>query len=115
MEEEPAVDDVMPGIISITDVRCKVLFHTGASHSFISRSFAKTYVWCHKFFVRLDRVVGGEKTPIFCVSSVLCVKRTPKTDSVCENSQNLLFSDEIGLTGSFRSRAGSRPTGVHQV
>ncbi len=59
-------------------------------------------------------VIGGEKIPIFGVLSVLCVKRTIKTDPARENSQNWLFSGINGLTGSFRSRAGSRPTGVHR-
>ncbi len=37
--------------------------------------------------VFLDRVVGGEKIPIFGVSSALRVKRTRKTDSARENGQ----------------------------
>ncbi len=41
--EEPTVDDVLAGIISINGVRCRAIFDTGASHSFISRSFAMTH------------------------------------------------------------------------
>nr|CAD1820570.1 unnamed protein product [Ananas comosus var. bracteatus] len=42
--EEPAVvDDVVAGIVLIHGTRSRALFDTGASHSFISSSFAKTH------------------------------------------------------------------------
>ncbi len=43
VEEEPAVDDIVEGIILINDVRCRALIDTGVSHSFISRSFSMTH------------------------------------------------------------------------
>ncbi len=43
VEEEPAANDVVAGIISINSIQCKALFDTSASHSFISRSFAMTH------------------------------------------------------------------------
>nr|CAD1829299.1 unnamed protein product [Ananas comosus var. bracteatus] len=42
--EDPAVvDDVVAGIVLLYGTRSRALFDTGASHSFISSSFAKTY------------------------------------------------------------------------
>ncbi len=43
VKEEPVADDVVAGIISINNVRRRALFDTGASYSFISRSFATTH------------------------------------------------------------------------
>ncbi len=43
VEEEPTADDVVAGIISINDIQYRALIDTGASHSFISRSFALTH------------------------------------------------------------------------
>ncbi len=55
--------------------------------------------------VGFDRVIGGEKTPIFGVTSALRDKLTQTTDSARKIGQNRSF----GLMGQFRLRAGARP------
>ncbi len=38
--EEPATDDVVADIILLNDIKCMTLFNIGASHLFLSRTFA---------------------------------------------------------------------------
>lgn len=43
VEKPTATEDVVTGIILLSEIRCQPLFDTRASHSFISRSFAIIY------------------------------------------------------------------------
>ncbi len=45
--------DVVEGIVFIVGIRARTLFNTGASHSYISRTFARSH--------------GFEKSPLPCV------------------------------------------------
>lgn len=53
------VDDVVAGIVCINGIRSRALFDTGASHSFISQSFASM----HGMEVKVARMLGGLTLP----------------------------------------------------
>nr|CAD1827475.1 unnamed protein product [Ananas comosus var. bracteatus] len=108
--EEPAVpDDVVAGIISINGTRASALFDTGASHSFIDASFAKThgieiiyspdYWWVnapeHSFSVHEECLAYPVQIVIDCESKVITFREPNQEELVYRACKILRFAATI--------------------